>query len=134
MAKLVFSHFNIRCFSRRGSCVLLKRATTECQSEIKGKTTSVTPFTIFHLLLLSCRPAGGESDDAGVLPRRSVVRRNSRSPFPLSNGRQRHGVYYSHHKTHERYNLDQIPHGPAGIPDTLSHLHAHLATSNTPIH
>ena len=85
-----------------------------------------------HLLLLSYRSAGGESDNPGVLPRRSVVRRNSRSSLPLANGGQRDGVYYSHHQTPKRYNLDQIPHGPAWIPDLLSHLHAHLATSNSP--
>lgn len=83
-------------------------------------------------LFLSCRSAGGEPDNAGVLPRWSDVCRNSRSSFPLSNGRQWDGVYYSHHKTPKWYNLDQISHGPAGIPDFLSHLHVHLATSNNP--
>lgn len=85
-----------------------------------------------HPLVLSCRPAGGEQNNTGVLPRWSVVRRNSRSSFPLSNGRWRDGVYYSHHKTPKRDNLDQIPHGPTGVPGPLSNLHAHLATSNAP--
>lgn len=110
------------------------------------------PFTCFHiqivslfsylaftfclsdvlLFLLSYRPARGESDNAGVLPRWSDVCRNSRSAFPLSNGRQRDGVYHSHHKTRKRYNMDQIPHGPAWISNPLSHMDVHLATSNTP--
>ncbi len=87
---------------------------------------TVSPFSSFTFCLsdmdlfsLSNRPAGGESDNAGVLPWWRVVRRNSRSSFPLSNGRQRDGVYYSHHKTHERYNLDQVPHGPTWVPDLL---------------
>lgn len=82
------------------------------------------------LSLKLCRPAGGESNDTGVLPRWSVLCRNSRSPFPLSNGRQRDGVHYSHNKAHKRHDLDQIPHGPARIAGPLSLLQQHLATSN----
>lgn len=77
------------------------------------------------------RPTGGESNNAGVLLGRGDIRRNSRSPVPLSNGRQRDGVHYSHHKTHKRHNLDQIPHGQAWIAE-LRHLRAHLVASNNP--
>lgn len=66
MAKLVFSHFNIRCFSRRGSCVSLKRATTECQSEIKGKTTSVTSATSPFSIFFYC-PAGQQGENRTTL-------------------------------------------------------------------
>lgn len=89
-------------------------------------------FSDLHLLSMSNRPAGRESDNAGVLPRWCDVCRNSCSPFPLSSGRQRDGVCYSHHKTHKWHNLDQIPHGPPWIPNTMSHLHVHLATSKSP--
>lgn len=88
---------------------------------------SLSPF-------LSYRPAGGESNYTGVFPRRGDVCRNSSSSLPLSNGRQRDGVYYSHNKTPKRWKLDQNPHGPAWSPDPLSplhHLHIHLDTSNT---
>jgi len=83
------------------------------------------------LLIPFYRPTGGKSNNAGVLPRWSDVCRNSCSPFPLSNGRQRDGVHYSHYKTHQWHNLDQIPHGQTWVTDALIHLHAQLATSNT---
>lgn len=82
--------------------------------------------------LCPCRPAGGKSNHAGVLPGRSDIRRNSRSPFPLSNGRQWDGVHYSHHQTHERHDLDQISHGQAWVADPVRHLRVHLAASNDP--
>lgn len=92
----------------------------------------LTFFVLTTGALCPCRPAGGKSNDAGVLPGRSDIRRNSRSPFPLSNGRQRDGVHYSHHQTHERHDLDQISHGQAWVAEPVRHLRVHLAASNNP--
>lgn len=92
-------------------------------------------FLLFYLWLnfpaWFLRPTGGKPNHAGFLPGWGDVCRNSRSAFPLSDGRQRDGVHHSHHKAHQWHQLDEIPHGPTTIPDFLNLRDIQQATTHS---